>query len=85
MTKPQKSQQGQQSRREQLFLVRIWWEPSEATSTYAWRGRVEEVANGERTYFSSTHDLMSFIDGRLAVDDDPHRTAASVDPDEGTN
>ena len=54
-----------QDRREQLFLVRIWWEPSAATSAGAWRGRVEDVTNGAHSYFAAMPDLVEFIDGRL--------------------
>ncbi|MBP6440083.1 MAG: hypothetical protein KA259_00640 [Caldilineaceae bacterium] len=62
-----KVQRSEQDRREQLFLVRIWWEPSAATSAGAWRGRVEDVNNGERSYFAAMPDLVAFIDGRLLL------------------
>ena len=65
-----KAQRTGQNRREQLFLVRIWWEPSEATSAGAWRGRVEDVTNGERSYFAAMPDLVAFIDERLVADSD---------------
>ena len=65
-----KVQRSEQDRREQLFLVRIWWEPSAATSTGAWRGRVEDVNNGERSYFVAMPDLVAFIDERLVADSD---------------
>ena len=65
-----KVQRSEQDRREQLFLVRIWWEPSAATSAGAWRGRVEDVSNGERSYFAALPDLVEFIDERLGVEVD---------------
>lgn len=67
------TQQGDQARREQLFLVRIWWEPSAATSAGAWRGRVEDVTHGERCYFATMPDLVEFIDERLGGDLDDTR------------
>lgn len=71
-----KGQQNGQNRREQLFLVRIWWEPSEATSAGAWRGRVEDVTSGERGYFAALPGLVEFIDGRLAGGDSRDQQAA---------
>jgi hypothetical protein len=65
-----KVQRSEQDRREQLFLVRIWWEPSAATSAGAWRGRVEDVTNGARSYFAALPDLVEFIDARLGADSD---------------
>ncbi len=66
-----KVQRSEQDRREQLFLVRIWWEPSAATSTGAWRGRVEDVTSGARSYFAAMPDLVAFIDEQLNVDNVP--------------
>ena len=68
-----KVQRSEQDRREQLFLVRIWWEPSAATSAGAWRGRVEDVNNGERSYFATMPGLVEFIDERLGADLDDTR------------
>ena len=68
-----KAQSSQPDRREQLLLGIIWWEVSEATSTGAWRGRVEDVTNGERSYFASLPALVEFIDGRLAPGDSPEQ------------
>jgi hypothetical protein len=51
----------EQSRTEQLFLVRFWREPDAA-----WRGYVEQVTTKQRIYFSELSDLNEFMRVRLA-------------------
>jgi len=51
-------------RREHLFVVRIWQEPSRARSGQ-WRGAVEHVASQQRLYFTSLGDLADFVTLRL--------------------
>ena len=47
-------------RPQQLFLVRIWQEPS-ANASAGWRGSVEHVPSRQRMYFKSLRDLDDFI------------------------
>ncbi len=53
-------------RSQHLFLVRIWYEPSQATSN-SWRGSVEHVPSRQQMYFTSLRDLDDFIRLRIGV------------------
>jgi hypothetical protein len=48
-------------RPEHLFVVRVWQEPSVAAPPGQWRGSVEHVPSGQRTYFVSLHELNEFM------------------------
>jgi len=51
------------------FIVRIWIEPREiASENLAWRGMVQHVMSGERTYFRTFEDMVGFISRLVAVD-----------------
>ena len=52
-------------RKEDLFVVRIWREPSSAKDP-GWRGSSEHVESGTRMYFSNLADLTEFIQIRLS-------------------
>ena len=43
-----------------VFVVRIWGEPTEAGEG-PWRASVLNTATKERTYFTSSEDLMAFL------------------------
>ncbi len=51
------------------FIVRIWVEPREVTDPQvAWRGMVQHVMSGERAYFRSYEEMVSFISHLVSVD-----------------
>ena len=50
-----------------VFIVRFWWEPS-AGSTEAqgeWRGSVELLLSGQRSYFRSLNGMSEIIQAQL--------------------
>lgn len=49
------------SRREYLFVVRIWVETDAQHAVHRWRGLVQHVASDQQIYFSSLDDLNDFI------------------------
>lgn len=45
-----------------VFVVRIWMERRERPETPAyWRGSVEDVASGERRYFTGMREMRVFM------------------------
>ncbi len=55
-------------RTQHLFVVRVWWEPSEATQAGVWRGQVEHAPSGQRQYFTELEELLTLIGQRLTPD-----------------
>lgn len=49
-----------------FFVVRIWWDPAESEN---WRGAVDHVTTGEKSYFSVFDDLQLFIEKKLRDQD----------------
>jgi hypothetical protein len=64
-------------RTEDLFVIRIWREPSR-TGAKSWRGCSDHVGSGQRFFFSNFEDLSDFI--RLRLETDECRTAAKGSP-----
>lgn len=50
-------------RNEQVFMVRIWQEPSDMIPAGVWRGSVKHIPSDKQTYFSSIEDLLRFLSG----------------------
>jgi hypothetical protein len=49
------------------FIVRIWREPTEGEpDPTEWRGSIEEVESGDRTYFIDFASMLRFIKTRIA-------------------
>ncbi|HEY0403795.1 MAG TPA: hypothetical protein VGD09_17390 [Blastococcus sp.] len=57
-------------RREHVFLVRLWLEPSAECSAYGWRGSAHHAASGRRFYFSSLAQLKRYLHDELGIVDD---------------
>ena len=53
------------ARQQQLFIVRLWHEPSQIAAPGQWRGSVEHAASGQRRYFIALGDLADFVVARL--------------------
>ena len=50
------------------FIVRIWREPREIEGEAAeWRGLIERVGSGDRRYFQRLAELVSFMQGYMAL------------------
>lgn len=49
--------------RSAAFIVRVWCETGGATADVvrAWRGSIEHVASGERTYFTELDTVLAFM------------------------
>jgi hypothetical protein len=48
------------------FVVRIWLEPREIEgASPEWRGRIEHVESGDRTYFRGLDKMVEFMVGHL--------------------
>jgi hypothetical protein len=57
-------------RREHVFLVRLWLEPSSAHGASGWRGSAHHSASGRRFYFSSLAQLKRYLHDELGIVDD---------------
>lgn len=55
-------------RRQHLFVVRTWKEPSRVVPVDQWRGSVEHVPSGQRVYFTHISDLNRFLLSCMTVD-----------------
>lgn len=68
--------------RSAAFIVRIWCESGEVPGTVgAWRGSIEHVASGERTFFTELDAVIAFLRPhllRLGIED-PARFWEHVD------
>jgi hypothetical protein len=52
------------------FVVRIWWERRDiAGARLAWRGSIDDIQAGTRTYFQSPHALCRFLEARTVPAD----------------
>ena len=59
------------------FIVRIWWEQGSTSVEHRqWRGWIQHVRGGKYIYFTTLHDLNSFIEQELGIntptDEMPH-------------
>lgn len=50
---------------ELVFVVRMWRQRGTAESG-PWRGFVQEIESGRRFYLADTHDVVEFIQARMA-------------------
>ena len=51
------------------FIVRIWIEPREIAGEPAeWKGMIQHVVTGRRSYFTSLEQLSAFICTEAALD-----------------
>lgn len=48
-------------RTEQLFIVRVWWEPDGVTATAQWRGSVQNRM-AERRYFADWQQMVGYLE-----------------------
>lgn len=48
------------------FIIRMWLEPADDDGG-AWRGQVEHVQSGERSYFQDLRKLQGFVATHLPV------------------
>jgi hypothetical protein len=59
--------------RSAAFIVRVWCESGEAPGAVrAWRGSIEHVASGERSFFTELHAVITFMRPhlvRLGIED----------------
>ena len=50
------------------FIVRIWWEQGDGSPEQRhWRGWIQHVRGGKHLYFTSLHDLNTFIEQELGI------------------
>jgi hypothetical protein len=55
--------------RSHTFVVRIWQERRELSDAVpTWRGRVDDVRAGSRTYFNTLPQLMDYLSGQSGMD-----------------
>ena len=48
--------------RSAAFIVRVWCESGEVPGAVrAWRGSIEHVASGERSFFTELHAVIAFM------------------------
>jgi hypothetical protein len=60
------------------FVVRMWCEADiDEAGAQVWRGSVDHVNSGRRSYFTEIEGLMRFIQGQVAA------AASCVSPAEG--
>ena len=57
-------------RKEHVFLVRLWCEPSTERGACGWRGSAHHAASGRRFYFSSLAQLKQYLHDELGIIDD---------------
>ena len=57
-------------RKEHVFLVRLWCEPSSERGACGWRGSAHHAASGRRFYFSSLAQLKLYLRDELGIIDD---------------
>jgi hypothetical protein len=57
-------------RREHVFLVRLWLEPSGEPGSSGWRGSAHHAASGRRFHFSSLAQLKRYLHDELGIVDD---------------
>ncbi len=51
------------------FIVRIWWEQGSTSAEHRhWRGWIQHVRGGKYIYFTTLHDLNTFIEQELGID-----------------
>ena len=51
------------------FIVRIWWEQGNASPEQRhWRGWIQHVRGGKQIYFTTLHDLNTFIEEQLGIE-----------------
>jgi hypothetical protein len=51
------------------FIVRIWWEQGNLSPEHRhWRGWIQHVRGGKHLYFTTLHDLNTFIEQELGID-----------------
>ena len=43
------------------FVIRLWVEPMQQEQGLRWRGQIEHVGSGEKTYFQVPVALMAFL------------------------
>jgi hypothetical protein len=53
------------SRRERVFVVRMWLEP-ESTAPPVWRGSIHDIATDSKRYVTGPEEAAEFIAIRLA-------------------
>jgi hypothetical protein len=53
------------TRRELVFVVRMWLQGESDSEGGNWRGSIQEVDSGKRFYIVGKHDIVDFIDARL--------------------
>ena len=54
--------------RSHTFVVRIWEERRDlADAAPTWRGRVDDVRTGSRTYFSRLEDLVGYLSNQSGM------------------
>ena len=50
-----------------VFMVRLWAETPGESAPPDWRGVVEHAASGQRRYFTSLDDMLTFLRGQMAA------------------
>ena len=63
-----------------VFMVRLWAETTGESSPPDWRGVVEHAASGQRRYFTSLDDMLTFLRGQMAASIAPSADRVEVLP-----
>ena len=55
------------------FVVRVWLESANSNITEhpIWRGSIQQVGRGSRTFFSDLKEIARFIEEQIRVETDP--------------